>query len=39
MLCFLVFTGTNILIAQDTSPQFIQGIDTLVVYKDVPGLA
>lgn len=25
--------------AQETSPQFVQGADTLVVYKDVPGLA
>lgn len=43
-LCCLFFTFFSITFvsfqanAQSTSPQFIQGNDTLVVYRDVPGL-
>jgi len=36
---FLSAVGLSKLSAAESSPQFIQGTDTLVVYKDVPGVA
>ncbi len=35
---FISTVGLTKLCAAESSPQYLVGIDTLVVYKDVPGL-
>jgi len=39
LFLFTSVIGLSKLIAAESSPQFVLGADTLVVYKDVPGLA
>ncbi len=39
LLSVLLLAFVSTIKANDTSTQFVQGVDTLVVYKDVPGLA
>ncbi len=39
LLLFILVDSLSKVSAIESSPQFIQGTDTLVVYKDVPGLA